>query len=168
MDTAQQQSVTTQELELIGARLEACRKRQKRWLDAYASEVIDLEEFKRLKAEIDHEINALERVMADLQGRLGRAGQRQAEVDAAVAFIKRVQVELPMYSIAEKRRVFELLDVRCVHTDLKSRNTRLYFLIPAEQGIDPAEIFDPGDTFAAEWGYLSARDTISPFKPGRG
>jgi site-specific DNA recombinase len=156
----QQSGVTSHDVDLIEGKIEGVQRRLQRWMAAYANETIDLEQFTQLKAEIDAELSALTRLRDELQGKLSSQRHRREEIEAAVEFIRRVERELPTYTIAERRQVIEVLDVRVAYTD--QDHVRLYFLIPADSDLDPQE-FWAGDAFAEQWGYT--RHPLSTFTP---
>jgi hypothetical protein len=134
------QAVQTNDVLLVGGKLATLDQRLKHWQEAYADASINLAEFRELKAGIDQERRALERVKSELQAHLDRASRVQQDIEAAVAFVQRVNDELPTYSLPEQRRVLEALGLRAFYWN---RTTiRLKFWIPAEVGIDPADVFD--------------------------
>lgn len=165
-----QEKVSTQygtnvdDLALIEEKIDTLLVKKRRFHHAYGDGTITLDDFKQLTAEIDGEVSVLGRLKGELQAKLDQTMRKQGEIEAAVAFIKRVNDELPVYSIQDKRRVLEILEVHVVYTDAK--HSRVYFAIPAEMGIDPREFY-VGDAFAAKWGYMTdSPDTL--LKPGRG
>ena len=136
----QQSRVTSNDVELINGKIASLDCQLQRWKDAYASEAINLDEFTEIKKPLDAEISALSRLRDELAGKLSAIHHRQEEIDAAVLFIRRVSDELPTYSITERRKVVEVLDVRVIYHD--AGDVQLHFMIPAESDIDPREIWE--------------------------
>jgi hypothetical protein len=132
---SQQEAVQRHDIEIIERKIQELRSRLQRWMDAYAVGTISLDELSVIKKPIDAEIKALSVLHDELDIKISATHHKQEEIEAAVAFIQRVSTEIPAYSIPEKRRVLELLQVSVIYYDMN--NIHLKFLIPADDTLSP-------------------------------
>jgi Recombinase zinc beta ribbon domain len=72
-----------------------------------------------IKGEIDAEISALSHLRDELDRKLSLIHHKQEQIDGAVLFVRSVKDQMPTYTIAEKRKVVEVLDVRVVYHDAR-------------------------------------------------
>jgi site-specific DNA recombinase len=143
-----------EDLDTIVQKLREVEKKRQRWQDAYVASVINLAEFAELRAGLDREESELQTLRSEIEDELGRQTHRDQEIHAAVEFITRVRHEIPTYTLAEKTRVVEMLNLRVIYKDRE--NCRSTFYLPAEWGLNPAEVF--GDS-------LNAHDKRGWFPP---
>ncbi len=135
-EIATRQEYTNSDLETVNNQLERCERELQRWQEAYAAEVIDLPQFRELKSGLDQRRASLETVKQEIVDRIGQDEQAQVDIEAAVSFVQRVKDELPHYSVAEKRKVLELLGARVIYEAGKISKVSIKFLIPGSRKED--------------------------------
>lgn len=101
-----------QECSLIDAALAKCDREERRWAEAYAAEVISLEELKGFRAGIATTRQGLHTEQARLQADMDALQAAGAKVKSLVAYCKRVRQRLETFDMAEKQLALEALDVR--------------------------------------------------------
>ena len=101
-----------QELSLIDAALAKCNREERRWADAYAAEVISLEELKGFRAGIAATRQGLHAERAQRQAHMDALQTAGAKVEALVAYCERVRQRLETFDMAEKQLALEALELR--------------------------------------------------------
>lgn len=94
--------------------LTECDRLLKRWEAAYASEAIDLDDFKAKKAEIAVRRTSAEQELTTLAIRQHDAAQAQHDSAALVDYCQRVKEGLHDFTLAEKHRALEALNIAVV------------------------------------------------------
>jgi site-specific DNA recombinase len=107
----EQRAAVQQELMLIETALAKCDREAQRWADAFAQEVIDVAELKAYRAEIEARRHSLLTEQARNQAKLDAIGQAAQHVGVLIDFCARVRQGLQTCDNAEKRAVFEALDI---------------------------------------------------------
>jgi chromosome segregation ATPase len=104
------------ELAAIDAALTKCEKEAQRWAEAYAAEVISLEELKAYRADIGARRHSLLAEQHARQATLQAIGEAVQQVEALVGYCARVRQALQTIDAGEKRRAFEALNIRVTWT----------------------------------------------------
>lgn len=94
--------------------LTECDRLLKRWEAAYASEAIDLDDFKAKKAEIAVRRTSAEQELTTLATRQHDAAQAQHDSAALVDYCQRVKEGLRDFTLTEKHRALEALNIAVV------------------------------------------------------
>jgi site-specific DNA recombinase len=112
----EQRTEIRQQLALIEAALTKCDRETKRWADAYASEVINLDELKGYRAELAARRQSLWAEQAHYQAKLEAIGQAVLQVEALTNYCVRVRQQLQTFNYTEKRLALEALTIRVTWT----------------------------------------------------
>jgi len=99
------------EMELLKGALGKCEREEQRWAKAYAAEVIDIEELKQYRAEIEQRRHSLRERHAEVEGVLASAARTEHHVGDLTTYCARVRAGLRTLDWDEKRRVLEALDI---------------------------------------------------------
>jgi site-specific DNA recombinase len=105
-----------EEIRFIEAALARCDREEHRWAEAYAGEVIGLEELKGYRADISARRQSLQVQQSALRAQLDTIEQSVGHVDALIGYCERVHRRLQTCDDAEKRLAFEALDIRITWT----------------------------------------------------
>jgi site-specific DNA recombinase len=100
------------QLALIEAALAKCDREAQRWAEAYAAEVISLDELKGYRAELTARRHSLGAEQARHQARLEAIGEAVLQVEALTDYCVRVRQQLQTFEHAEKRLALEALGIR--------------------------------------------------------
>jgi site-specific DNA recombinase len=100
------------ELSLCEKALARCDQEAQRWARAYAAEVIDLQELRQYRAEIDTRRQSILEQQRAYQTQLAGIGQHLNYVDALTAYCKQVARRLRTFSPDKKRLALDALDVQ--------------------------------------------------------
>jgi site-specific DNA recombinase len=103
------QAAIEQEQRALESALARCDREEQRWAEAYASEVISLEELKTYRADIGRRRRDLQAHFEDLETRRQIVQQAVAQVAMLVEYCGRVREQLQTFSVAEKQQVFDAL-----------------------------------------------------------
>ena len=101
-----------QELAAIDAALMKCEKEAQRWAEAYAAEVISLEELKAYRADIVARRQDLLAEQQTRQASLQAIGEAVQQVEALIGYCERVRQNLQTLDHAEKRNALKALNIR--------------------------------------------------------
>jgi hypothetical protein len=82
-----------------------------RWTQAYAAEVIDLDELKQRRAELQQRRKSLQKQQVHLDSELQQAKVEVHQRDQIVSYCARVRKRLQTFSFAEKHLTLQALDV---------------------------------------------------------
>jgi site-specific DNA recombinase len=107
----EQREAVRQELAHTEAELVKCDRAQQRWNDAYEAEIISLEELKVYRADLAASRQSLLLLKAERQTKLEAIGQAAERVESLFEYCARVRQELKTFTMAEKRRACEALDI---------------------------------------------------------
>jgi len=99
------------ELAAIDAALMKCEKEAQRWSEAYAAEVISLEELKAYRADIVARRQGLLVEQHTRQASLQAIGEAVQQVEALIGYCARVRQALQTFDHAEKRMALEALHI---------------------------------------------------------
>jgi site-specific DNA recombinase len=88
-----------------------CEKELARWYTAYEKEVIDLEDFKRRKAEVDARRASAQQELARLDAEQHALELLELETASLKEYCARVRQELQHFALEEKQRALEALDI---------------------------------------------------------
>jgi len=91
--------------------LAQCDKDLKRWEAAYLGEAIDLADFKTKKTEVEVRRTSAEQELARLEAEQCLIEQAELEMSSLMDYCARVRQELPPYTMEEKRRALEALNI---------------------------------------------------------
>jgi site-specific DNA recombinase len=111
-----QRAEIARQIAAIEAQLAKCEREAQRWADAYAAEVISLEELKGYRAEIEARRQGLLTERASLQARLDAIGRAVHQVDALTAYCARVRQRLERFDYAEQRLALAALYIQAIWT----------------------------------------------------
>jgi site-specific DNA recombinase len=100
------------EMSLVEEALAKCDREERRWTQAYAAEVINLQELKSYRAEIAVRRQSVLSPREKLQAKLDSLGQMVEHIEALMGYCARVRQKLQTFDAAEKRLAFEALNVR--------------------------------------------------------
>jgi hypothetical protein len=112
--TDAQQTDLDRERQLYTRQLTQCDKDLKRWEAAYLGEAIDLDDFKMKKAEVDARRVSAEQELARLDAEQRLIAQAELETASLIDYCTRVRAELQIFTVAEKRRALEALNITAV------------------------------------------------------
>jgi site-specific DNA recombinase len=112
----EQREAIQREIAIIESALLKCKKEMQRWADAYAAEVISLEELKVYRADIAARRQSLLAEQAERQASLEAIGEAMHHVEALVGYCVRVRESLHTFDAEEKQRAFEALTLRVTWT----------------------------------------------------
>lgn len=101
-----------EELEAIAACLARCDRDDKRWLDAYAVDAIDVEQLKTYRADIAKRRGDLERRRGEVEAQIEATGLSTGQAEMLVAYCQRVAERLQELTPQEKRVALDALDIR--------------------------------------------------------
>jgi site-specific DNA recombinase len=101
-----------QQLALIDAALAKCDREAQRWAVAYAGEVINLDELKGYRAEIDARRQSLRGEQEACQRQLEVIGEARQQREALTGYCVRVRQRLTPFGPDEQRLALRALDVR--------------------------------------------------------
>jgi hypothetical protein len=107
-----QRAAIMQQLALIDSALAKCDREAQRWADAYAAEVINLDELRACRREIEARRQSLQGEQEGCQRQLDAIGATVQQVDALTGYCARVRERLQAFDHVEKRRAIEALDIR--------------------------------------------------------
>jgi len=108
----EQREQVQQELMLLETALAKCDREEQQWAEAYAAEVISLEELKGYRAEIGVRRQSLLSQHGALQAKIETIGEMVGQVEALIGYCARVCQRLQTFDVAEKRLALEALDIR--------------------------------------------------------
>jgi site-specific DNA recombinase len=108
----EQRQAIHRELAAIDAALMKCEKEAQRWAEAYAAEVISLEELKAYRADIVARRQGLLEEQSTRQASLQAIGEAVQQVEALIGYCERVRQNLQTFDHTEKRKALEALDIR--------------------------------------------------------
>jgi site-specific DNA recombinase len=91
-----------------------CEKELARWYAAYEKEVIDLDDFKRRKTEVEVRRSSAEHELARLDAEQRLKEQTKLEMAALTELCAGMRQELQHFTLEEKRRVLEMLHATVV------------------------------------------------------
>lgn len=94
--------------------LAQCDKGLKRWEAAYRGEAIDLADFQAKKAEVDARCASAEQELARLDEQQRLIEQAELETASLMAYSARVRSELYYFTLEEKQRALEALNVTVI------------------------------------------------------
>ncbi len=95
-----------------------CEKDLTRWEAAYLVEAIDVADFKAKKAEVDARRTSTERELTRLDNQQRLIERADLETASLIEYCARVQSELQHFTLDEKRRALEVLDLTVIwHPD---------------------------------------------------
>lgn len=100
------------ELESIAACLTRCDRMDKRWLEAYAAEVIDVGQLKTYHADIAKRRGDLERRRGEVEAEIEATALSTGQAEMLVAYCRRVAERLQEFTPQEKRLALEALDIQ--------------------------------------------------------
>jgi hypothetical protein len=103
-------------LSLVEDALAKCAREEQRWAQAYAAQVISIDEIKGYRAEIGARRESLIEQRQVLETRQQTIGQVVEHVEALIGYCERVRQRLQTFDAAEKRLAFEALNVRVTWT----------------------------------------------------
>jgi len=112
--TSAQQADMDRERQHYTRQLAQCDKDLKRWEAAYLGEAIDLTDFKAKKAEVDARRASAEQELARLDNQQCLLEQAELETASLTEYCARVQSELQHFTLEEKRRTLEALNITVV------------------------------------------------------
>jgi site-specific DNA recombinase len=98
-----------------------------RLTDAYLAKVLELEEYKRRRQELDQRLQAIAEQMRQLEASVGRHDELAALVQSIETFCARVQQGLAEATFEQKRQLIELLIDRVVVTN---EEVEIRYVIP--------------------------------------
>jgi hypothetical protein len=124
--------------------LAECAVKLKRWSKAYENGTIELPEYSQYVSGVKNEMAILEKLRSDIDADRNRQHQHVYDTNAAIDLVTRIKKELPAYSLAERRRVIEMLDLRITYQDREHYWPTLF--LPVEFDLDPSEVFDTPPT----------------------
>jgi site-specific DNA recombinase len=114
----QEASAETQRVELlqevacIDAALAKCDRESKRWDEAYAAEIVSLEELKAYRADIVTRRQQLMDERAQRQSQMEVIGQVAGQAKQLVTYCAQVSQQLQTFDLADKRLALKALDIR--------------------------------------------------------
>jgi hypothetical protein len=108
----QQGADVQQEIARLDSALRKCDREEQRWADAYAAEVISLEELKGFRAGIAANRQGLHIERERLHAQLDTMRTALGKVESLVAYCERVRQRLTTFTTAEKQLALEALDIR--------------------------------------------------------
>ncbi len=112
--TSAQQADLERERQQYQRQLTQCDKDLKRWEAAYLGEAIDLADFKAKKTEVDARRTSVEQELARLDAEQRLIEQTEIETKALMDYCTRVRSELRTFTMEEKRRALEALDITVI------------------------------------------------------
>src|SRR5262249_42892595 len=112
--TSAQQADLDRERQHYTRQLTQCDKDLKRWEAAYLGEAIDLADFKAKKAEVDARHASAERELARLNEQQRLLEEVELERASLVEYCARMWQELQSFTLEEKRRALEALNITVV------------------------------------------------------
>jgi site-specific DNA recombinase len=116
--TSTQQADLDRERQHYHRQLTQCDKDLKRWEAAYLGEAIDLADFKAKKTEIDARRASAERELTRLDDQQRLIERAELETDSIMEYCARVRQELQDFTLEEKQRALEALDITVIwHPD---------------------------------------------------
>ena len=101
-----------------------------RLTDAYLAQVLELEEYKRRRQELEQRLQALGEQVRQLEASVGRHDELAAMVQSIEAFCQRVQHGLVEATFEQKRQLIELLIDRVVVTE---EEVEIRYVIPTSR-----------------------------------
>jgi len=122
---------------------------------AYLSGAFELPRFMELKSSIASELQQLQKVESQILDDLDRQHSRDRDIDAAAEFVTRIRNEVAEYAATQRQQLIEALNVRLIYQDRE--HWRSTFWLPAEYGLDPAEVFGGVDNVSSPGTDLSLR-----------
>jgi site-specific DNA recombinase len=102
-------------------------QQMERLTDAYLANVLQLEEFKRRKQELEQRLSVIAEQKRQLEASVGRHDQLAGMVQSIEAFCQRVQQGISEATFEQKRQLIELLIDRVVVTD---EEVEIRYVIP--------------------------------------
>ncbi|HEY7491474.1 MAG TPA: recombinase family protein [Candidatus Tectomicrobia bacterium] len=133
---SEQQAAITQEIADIDAALVKCDREAQRWADAYAAEVISLEELKGFRAGITTTRERLLGERVSRQAQLETLATVGTKTDSLVAYCARVRQKLGTFTMADKQAALEALDIQA--TWASGQELRVRGSIPHEPIVSTA------------------------------
>jgi hypothetical protein len=112
--TSAQQADLDRERQHYNRQLAQCEKDLKRWEAAYLGEAIDLADFKTKRGEVDARRASLEQELARLDSQQHLIEQAELETASLMEYCARVQAELQHFTLEEKRRALDALDITVI------------------------------------------------------
>jgi site-specific DNA recombinase len=111
-DAATRGAEYTREIALLNEPLAKCDREAQRWAEAYADEVISLDELKGFRAEIEARRQSLLGERQRLESAIAGIDQAVNHVDTLLGYCERVKQALQTFDEAEKRLALAALDIR--------------------------------------------------------
>ncbi len=109
--TSTQQADLDRERQHYARQLAQCERDLKKSWDAYLSDAITLDYFKGVKATIDTRLASAERELARLDAEQHAIEQAELEMTALTDYCARVWAQLQHFTLEEKQRVLEVLNI---------------------------------------------------------
>ena len=109
---AEQRAELEQEVACLETALAKCDREGARWDEAYAREVISLDELKLYRADIATRRQQLITERAQRQVQMGLIGQSAGQATQLTAYCLRISEQLKTFDLVEKRLALTALDVR--------------------------------------------------------
>lgn len=108
----EQRAELQQEVACLDTALAKCDREGARWDDAYAREVISLDELKLYRADIATRRQQLITERAQRQTQMGLIGQAAGQATQLMAYCIRISQQLQTFDLADKRLALKALDIR--------------------------------------------------------
>ena len=112
--TSAQQADLDRERQHYARQLAQCEKELQRWYAAYEKEVIDLDDFKARKAEVDARRASAEQELARVDDQRHLIEQAELETASLMEYCARVWAELQQFALDEKRQALEALNITVI------------------------------------------------------
>jgi site-specific DNA recombinase len=112
--TSTRQADLDRERQEYQRQLAQCTKDLKRWEAAYLGEAIDLDDFKAKRTEVDARRDSAEQELARLEAEQHLIAQTELETASLVDYCARVRVDLQQFTLEEKQRALEALNITVV------------------------------------------------------
>ena len=106
---------------------------------------------------IQSELTQLQKLESEILADLDRQHHRNRDIDAAAEFVTSIKNEVVEHDASQWQQLIEALDVRLIYQD--HDHWRSTFWLPAEYGLDPAEVFGDADNVSSLGIDLSLRTT---------
>jgi site-specific DNA recombinase len=134
---AEQLAHLQQQMAAIDGALAKCDREEQRWREAYAAEVISLEEFKGFRGNIAATRQALHAEQRQFKAEMSAVQLMNAHAEAIVAYCARVHAELKAFDMAGKRDALEWFEARAtlapdksIDLEITLDSTEIVYLAP--------------------------------------
>jgi hypothetical protein len=108
----EQREELQQEAACLDTALTKCDREGARWDEAYAREVISLDELKLYRADIATRRQQILTERAQRQAQMGLVGQAAGQATQLMAYCSRISQQLQTFDLADKRLALKALDIR--------------------------------------------------------